>query len=119
MGIWFVIKRIGWFIVDHWKIVVPAIVLIFAAFWFRSCWAKHKAKLNEQQIVAAQQAIATQDREAMTKVLVEADVAEKQIDANLANSDHQKLEAIQEARRKAAQMTNAELAATLEEMAKE
>lgn len=119
MGIWFVIKRIGWFIVDHWKIVVPAIIIIFAAFWFRSCWNAHKAKLNEKQIIAAQQAIATQDREQMTKVLVDVAVTEKQIDANLANSDREKLEAIDEAKKKAAGMTNQELAAELERLASE
>lgn len=119
MGILFVLKRIGWFIYDHWKIVVPIIALIILGLWFRSCWNKHKAKLNEQQIIAAQQAIAKQDREEMIKVLTEVAVEEKQIDTNVANATSEKLIAIQEAKRKAAKMTNEELAQRLEELLNE
>lgn len=119
MGILFFLKRAFWFVVDNWKIFVPAIVILIAAIWIRSCWSAHKAKLNEKQIIAAQQAIAKNDREEMQRVLVEAEVEEKQIDANLAEGEHEKLVAIQEAKRKAAKMTNEQLAAELERLANE
>lgn len=119
MGIWFIIKRIAYFFIDNWKIVVPIIALIIVGLWFRSCWSKHKAKLNERQIIAAQQAIAKQDREEMVKVLTEVAVEEKQIDGNVANADRQKVEAISDARKRAAGMSNAELAAELERLASE
>ncbi len=114
----FILKRIGFFVVDNWKYTVPVIligVLIFVVVISRSCG--HKPKLNEKQIQQAQTAIATQDRATMEKVLVESDVAEKQIDANVANAEVQKLNAITEAKTKAAQMTNEELAAELERRA--
>ncbi len=110
----------GW-IIAHKRLVlyiVGGIVLfICVSLIYRAC---HKAPhLDEKQIQRAQDAIAKQDREEMVKVLTEAEVAEKQIDANLAEGEHQKLEAIQEAKRKAAKMTNDELAAELERLAQE
>jgi hypothetical protein len=114
----FFLKRIFFFVIDNWKIVLPIIALLIGSiFIYRAC---HKTPhLDEQQIKRAQDAIAKQDREEMTKVLVDAEVKEKQIDANLANSDSAKLQAIYEARRKANAMTNEELARRLEELANE
>lgn len=116
--LWWFLKRVFWFVTDNWKVVLPAIgVLIVVIFVYRAC---HKAPhLNEAQIQKAQQAIAVQDREQMKEVLVESEVQEKQINANLANAETEKLNALAEARKKAEQMTNQELADELERRAKE
>lgn len=107
------------FVVSYWKIVIPLIaIIIIVVFIQRACKA-HSARLNEKQIVAAQQAIAKQDREEMTKVLVESDVQEKQIDQNVADAEVQKVAAIAESKKKAEAMTNDELAAELERRSKE
>lgn len=111
----------GW-LVAHKRLVLYiaiGIVVLFAGLYIRSCWNGHKAKLNEQQIQRAQEAIAKQDREEMQKVLIEAEVQEKAIDANVANAEAEKQKAITEAKKRAAQMTNEELAAELERLASE
>lgn len=116
---WRITKNVFFFLVAKWKIVLPLIAVIAVGLFLRSCWSKHEAKLTALQTVTAQQAIAKGDREEMTKVLVDVAVTEKNIDANLANSDRQKLEVISDARRKAAGMSNQELADTLNALANE
>jgi biopolymer transport protein ExbB/TolQ len=115
----------GWDIVKLQKRLILAamllvlLIIVGLGLWARSCWNSHKTKVTAQQTVAAQQAIAKGDREEMTKVLVDIAVTEKQIDANLANSDRQKLEVISEAKREASKLSNEELAKRLEELASE
>lgn len=119
MGFLFIIKRIGFFILDNWKIVLAVLaVLTITIVVYRAC-RPGPPKLDERAIQKAQQAIAENDRKAMTEVLVESEVAEKAIDQNLANAENEKLKALAEARQKAAGMTNEELAAELERRAKE
>lgn len=97
--------------------VVAVVVLVASVFVFRSCNGR-KVKLNEKQIQDAKIAIAENDRQAMEKVLVESEVAEKQIDGNLVNAKTETVNAIADAKQKAATMTNDELAAELERRAK-
>jgi len=116
MGFIFLLKRVGFFVFDHWKLVLAAIVLLIAGVWlYRAC--NRPPKLDEKAIQRAQQAIAEQDRKAMIEVLTESDVTEKQINANLANAENEKLKALAEARKRANEMTNEELAAELERRA--
>lgn len=113
MGFLFVLKRIAWFVVDNWKVVlgvVAAIVVIVVL--NRSC--RHEPKLDEKQIQKVQDAIAKQDREEMERVLAEVEVIEKQIDANTVDAQAQTHAAIKNAKDKAAGMSNDELAAELE-----
>jgi len=88
------------------------VVLIAAGLFLRSCFSR-KPKLDEKAIQTAQQAIADQDRKTMVEVLANSDVAEKQIDANLANAKTETVNAIHEARKNAEQLSNEELAAEL------
>lgn len=88
------------------------VVLIAAGLFLRSCFSR-KPKLDEKAIQTAQKAIAEQDRKTMIEVLTNSDVAEKRIDANLANAKTETINAIQDARKNAEQMTNEELAAEL------
>lgn len=100
--------------IARWILVgVVVCVLIAGVIMFRSCGGR-KVKLNEKQIQDAKIAIAENDRQAMEKVLVESEVAEKQIDDNLANAKTETVNAIHEAKKKASEMSNAELAAELE-----
>lgn len=113
MGFLFILKRIGFFVFDNWKVVLPIIgALVLIVFLFKAC--NRPPKLDEKAIQKAQQAIATQDREAMTKVLTEIEVKEKQIDANAADAQAQTFTAIQNAKQKAAGLSNEQLAAELE-----
>ena len=117
LTIWKFLKGVFHFAIDNWKVVVPAIVLIFiVVFVYRSC---HKpARLDEAAIQKAQQAIAEHDRDAMVKILAESDVAEKHIDETLANAKTETVNAVAEAKKKANAMTNEELAAELEARSK-
>jgi uncharacterized membrane protein YvbJ len=115
-AIWFFLKRVFWFVVDNWRIVLPAVVLLVAGvFVYRAC--NRPPKLDEKAVQRAQTAIATQDREEMTKVLVESDVNEKHIKDEAADAHAQTVNATEDAKKKAAAMTNEELAAELERRA--
>jgi hypothetical protein len=108
---WF--KLIGFFLWDNKKVVLPIIGILILTIWFtRAC--NRPPKLDEKAIQRAQQAIAENDREKMKEVLAESEVREQNIDANLAMADRQKVEALANARKKAEQMSNEELAAELE-----
>jgi hypothetical protein len=103
----------------RWFVVFIAIVAV--------CWALgmlirvfHRTpKLNIPEIQRAQKAIANEDREEMTRVLVESDVREKAIDANVAYANNQTVDAIAESRKTWQNASNAEMQAELERRAKE
>jgi len=107
--IWFA-KRIAWFAIDNWRVVVPVLlVLILALFVWRACSSK-PATLNEKQIQEAQQAIEKRDRETMQRILAESDTREDEIDSNL-----KQIEIDREAAKKSYDgYSNDELAAELE-----
>jgi len=89
------------------------LILLAVGLFLRSCLAK-QPKLDEETIRAAQQAIAENDRKVMVEILTNSDVAEKQIDGNLANAKAATVNAINEAKKNAEAMSNEELAAELE-----
>ncbi|HEX3100638.1 MAG TPA: hypothetical protein VHQ01_02540 [Pyrinomonadaceae bacterium] len=81
-AIWLFIKRAFWFVVDNWRIVLPAVVLIAAGvFVYRAC--NRPPKLDEKAIQKSQTAIAKQDRDAMIQILAESDTKEAEVDSNI------------------------------------
>lgn len=114
--IWAFFKRFVWFpLVDHWRIVLPIVaVIVLIVFVHRACSHVNEPKIDERVVHDAQVAIATQDRKDLERVFVDASVAEKQIDANVATGQADKYAAIQNAREKAHAMTNEEITAYLE-----
>lgn len=114
-----ILKRIGYFFLDNWKIIVPVIVLLFLAiFVWRSCSAR-KARLEQQEKIEAIKAIAEQDRQKMIEILVNSDIREKAIDANVSTGRQEVLEAVNASRRENANKSNEELAAELNRRAQE
>lgn len=92
--------------------VVGLVVLVTAIFVFKAC--NRPPKLNEKQIQKVQQAIDKQERTEMVETLAQIEVEQKNIDANLAKSDTEKLKAFDEARKKAQSLSNEQLAEALE-----
>lgn len=94
------------------------LLILVAVGGYKACkWLNPPPKLDEKAIQKAQDAITKKDREAMKQILVESDVAEKKIDANVANASADTVTAYAEARKKANEMSNEELAAELERRA--
>ena len=112
--IWWFLKRVFWFCIDNWKVVLPAVVLLIGVIWlYRAC--NRPPKLDEKAIQKAQQAIAENDRKKMLEVLAESDTAEDAIDSNI-----KQIELDREAAKKNyTGLSNDELAAELERRAKE
>lgn len=105
------------FLYANWKriayITLGVIVLfLFTIGVMRSC--RPGPKLDEISIQKAQQAIKAEDRKQMIEILTESDLAEKQINANLANADNEKLKTLSESRAKYNELSNDDLAAELE-----
>lgn len=120
-GILFFIKRCFWFLWDNPRILIVALavlLLLVIGLQMRGCF-RAKPKLNQQEIIELQKAIATEDRKAMEKILIDSDVREKQIDGNVVNAKMDTVNAIADAKKKASQMSNEELAAELERRARE
>ncbi len=105
------------FIAARWRpvaiSVVCLIVLFYLLFAIRSCFNK-PPKLDEKAVAEARAAIEQRNDEKLREILVEAEVKENRIDANVANSDAETVNAIYEARRKYANMNTSDLAAELE-----
>jgi len=109
----FVAKRVFWFAIDNWKVVLPIVALIIVSlFVLRAC--NKPASLNEAQILKNQEAVASGERKKMEDALLESRVAEQQIDANRADAENKKLKALDDARKEARAMSNEDLAKTLE-----
>lgn len=121
-GILFFLKRVVWFLWDNKRITLIGlaifVLLIAGIFTYRGCKAR-RARLNQEEIIKLQKAIAESDRQAMEKILVDSDVREKKIDENVVNAKTDTINAIADAKKKASQMSNEELAAELERRAKE
>lgn len=114
LAIWRRVKLVGYFFWDNPKVLWATVLIIaLGLFLWRSCRPK-PAKLNESEIIAAQQAIEKQDAAKLKEILANADVREAQIDANLANSETQKLNALADARKKYDAMSNEDLAKEIE-----
>lgn len=115
-GIGLIIANIFGYIVANWRLILSllavAIVLGFIGFGLSKCGGG--AKLDEKQIQQAQRAIEINDRKEMTEILAQSDLAEKQINANLANAENEKLKALSESRKKYDGLSNDDLARELE-----
>lgn len=102
---------IGW-IVAHWRIVAGVVAVLFLVIVFglvfRSC--NKPPKLDQEQIIKAQQAIAKEDRREMIEVLAESKVKEEGIDNSIKAAE----EATEKAKRDYSKLSNEELAAELE-----
>ncbi|MBX3288434.1 MAG: hypothetical protein KF855_03720 [Acidobacteria bacterium] len=92
--------------------VLIGLVLVIG--FLRSCGAGPTPKLNEVEIQRGEQAVKEQNRKELEEILINAEVRERQIDANLANGRAETVNAIDEARRKYRQMTNEDLSAEFE-----
>lgn len=116
-GILFFLKRIFYFVIDNWRLVaaVTGIVLVVALTigFLRGC-GSNKPKLDERSIQEAQIAIEQRNEQKLKEILVNSDVREQQIDANVANGRVATLEAAAEAKKRYEAMTFDELAKELE-----
>jgi len=98
------------FVVAYWKIVLPAVVvLVVVIFLFRVCGKS--ARLDEQSIQDGQNAMREKEYERAKEILANADVKEKVIAGEVANSAANTEAAKQEAKKKYANMNAAELQA--------
>lgn len=109
------------FVIEKWRwfVIFGALLLVFVLIGFIFKAFHHGPKLDQKQIQRAQTAIAKDDRDEMTRVLVESDVAEKKIDGNLAYSSTNTQNAIADSKKQWADRSNDELAAELERRAQE
>lgn len=111
-----IVKRLGYLVIDHWKIVIPAAIafIVFAwVLWSFAC-GNAPAKLNEAEIQKAEQAIKDRNDKELREILAASDAREAVIDSNVANAERDKVNALHEARKKYEGMTPEELAAELE-----
>lgn len=113
-SILFILKRAFYFVIDNWKIVVPIVLVIVAVFFVNSYCAKRRVKLDEKQQQEVARAIEEKNDAKLKEVLVEVEVKEAEIDANVANAQAATWAAQQNAREKYANMNTSELAAELE-----
>ena len=111
----FLANIIGW-VIANWRLmaIVAAVVgfLILFGFVMQSC--EKKPVFDEQKIEQAKQAIAEKDRQAMVEILAQSELAEKKINANLANAETEKLNTLEATRIRTSSMSNDELAQELE-----
>lgn len=111
------IKNIAGWVVLHWRLVlgifgVIALVIVVGLV-FRSC--NKPPKLDQKEIIEAQQAIEKNDRKVMVEILSNSDVREQGIDNSIKAAENATAEAKQNYQGK----TNQELADELERRAKE
>lgn len=96
VGLLFFLKRVGFFIIDNWRIVLIGLailaVIIASGLTYRWC-GNRKARLNEEQIQKAQEAIKTRNDEKLKQILAEADTAEDNIDANIKQAEQRTADA--------------------------
>lgn len=110
-----ILQRIGWLFVDNWRIIVPAVaVFVIVIGLWSYCGKRNAPKLNEAEIQKAQQAIEQHNDEKLKEVLAAADAREQGIDANVARSDANTKQAVEDAKKKYSDMNTDELAAELE-----
>lgn len=118
LTIWAFIKLAGYFVIDHWKVTVPVILIAIVLGWVvvsRSC-GRPAAKLNEKEIQESVTAIEQKNDAKLKETLVNAAVREKNIDADVANGRVEKINAIAEAKKKYSNMNTSELAGEIEKL---
>lgn len=121
IGFWFIAKRIFFFAFDNWRVVLPVAVFAAIAFWFLIHYgcSKPAPKLNQEEIIKSQQAIAANDRKTQIEILTNSEVREANIDANVAAGRNATINAIANSRAEWSQKSNEEIAAELERRARE
>lgn len=100
------------FIVAKWRVIAVIIGLFVVIFGTAVLWKRCNPppKINEKDILKAQNAIATGDRERQIEVLAESDTAEDAIDSNIKAVEN----AREAAKKNYAGKSNEEIAAELE-----
>lgn len=119
LAIIFFFKRAFYFCVDNWKVVLPVVLAIVLGLYLLVKWNNRHAKLDQESIIKAQQAIASQEKAKMEEVFAQIEVKDQNIDANIAFSETKKINALAEARKKAREMSREELEDYLEERVNE
>lgn len=117
MPLW-ALNIVGWLFVKRYWILygVLAVLVLFVLFIFKAC-SKPAPKLNQQEIMAAQSAIAANDRQKQIEVLANSDVRELRIDSNVAAGRKETINAIANSKATWANATNEQLAEELERRA--
>ena len=109
----------GWVVVSvqkHWRILLPVglgLLLISFILFFAYC-GKSKPVLDERKIQEAIVAIEQKNDARLKEILVEIEVQEKAIDANVSNGRKELVQAAHDARAKYSNMNTAQLAEELE-----
>lgn len=98
------------------SIVIALVIILPAAIIYSRC--SREKPISPEKIAKAQKAIAEGDRKAMTETLAEIEGDVAAADKSVLEADTAKINAIAEAKKKAESMSNAELAAELERLAK-
>lgn len=108
----------GW-VVSHKRLLLTllAILIVLGACIgiYRGCKSR-TVKLNEAEIQKAQEAIKTRNDEELRKILVDVEVREKTIDANVAEANAATVNAQFEAKKKYSEMNTSQLAEELEKL---
>lgn len=117
-----IIKNIAGWLSLHWRTTAicgaVAVVLIAVLVLSRSC-GKKTPKLDQQAVQKIQDAIASGDRQTRIEVLAESKGKEAATDQDVANAKVIQVQTTQQAKKDASQLSNDELAAELDRMAKE
>ena len=113
------LSALSWIVLQiqkYWMqiLVVVGIVALVATV---SLYFRKKPRLDQKQIVEAQQAIAEQDRAKMVEILAISDAKEAEADGYVANAKVETVNAIQESKKKWSEASNDELAKELERRA--
>lgn len=108
------IKVAYYFVVDNWRAVVLTLAIIAAVVVVYLVFRPAPAKINEREIQDAIKALEEKNDAKVKEILVNADIRERQIDANLANAKGETVNAYVDARKKYANMNTADLAAEIE-----
>ena len=113
----FVLNIAGW-MVTNWRVVLTVLaaflLFVFVVFAYKQCTKPEPAKLDHAAINKAENAIKEQNYGEMREVLVEADVKNAEIDANVAKGRVETINAADDARRKYEAMSNEELQVEIE-----
>jgi uncharacterized membrane protein len=100
--------------VVFWTLIILGLVLLLSlGLWVRSC-GKKTVKLNEKEQQEVARAIEEKNDAKLKEKLIEIEVKEAEIDANVASAQAATWAAQQNAREKYANMNTSELAAELE-----
>ncbi len=112
--LWKCLKLAFYFVVDNWRAFVLTLVIIGAVVIVYLAFRPAPAKLDEREIQESIKAIEEKNDAKLKEILVNADIRERQIDANLANAKVETINAAADARKKYANMNTSDLAAEIE-----